>query len=352
MSAVRHAAVGGQPAQRAERASRQDAEGAPRTVIRGESIESTPDNGHAIIDYLRFTFLPTHGITDALTQLARYFKLWFPLPVSITSAGKGMFGYADTSDVSVWADGKLIRIAIIAVGGESAGGTVMVDMSGKGCGFVDDWKAVYATLQDLDARITRVDTALDLLEGFRIEQFDDMYFAGEFNAGGRIPSRRYMEGGNSKDQHANGRTLYLGKKANGKELCIYEKGKQLGNSESEWLRIEIRFGCRDRVIPHTVLLDPTAYFAGGFVALETLVNSLALRIKTEQRDVAQMEYDEGMKHLLHHLMAAYGTTLYRLSLDMKFDYKALVDLVAVKGLPRRLEKPAVASSMIQAHALA
>lgn len=272
--------------------------GSPRTVIRGESVQS---QGLAIIDYLRFTFLPSCTISNSLEQLRCYFKLWFPLPVNFVPSDKGMFGYESSHDVMVWVDGEFMRIAIVAAGGAKTGNTMMVDMSGQGCSLVEDWRAVFATMQDLDARITRVDTALDLLEGFTLDQFDDLYFAGEFNCGGRIPSRRYMEGGNCHDQYSNGRTLYLGKKVNGKELCIYEKGKQLGNPESEWLRIEIRFGNRDRVIPHDVVLDPTSYFAGGFIALEHLVDSIAQKIKTStnQRDIAVEERIIVLKRLTH-----------------------------------------------------
>ena len=325
------------------------ASGSPRTVIRGESGVSTANSGKAIIDYLRFTFLPALASTDALDQLRRYFLLWFPVPVNFIPADKGIFGYESSYDVMIWSNGELLRVAIVGVGGSSAGNTMMVDMSGQGCSLVGDWGAVYATLQDLDARITRADTALDLLEGFTLEQFDDLYFAGEFNCGGRIPSRRYIEGGNCHDKHSAGRTLYLGKKANGKELCIYEKGKQLGNPDSEWLRIEIRFGNRDRVIPHDVVLDPTRYFAGAFIALETLVDSIAEKIRTDKKEVAVEERSIVLKRLTHFLVSAYGKTLYQLAVELNYDYKALYELLHVVGVPRRLEKSTVASGVHQAH---
>jgi phage replication initiation protein len=320
--------------------------GSPRTVKRGESVQS---QRLAIIDYLRFTFLPSASISESLEQLRRYFKLWFPLPVNFVHSTKGIFGYESSHDVMVWINGEFMRIAIVAAGGSTAGNTMMVDMSGQGCSLVEDWQAVFATLQDLDARITRVDTALDLMEGFTLDQFDDLYFAGEFNCGGRIPSRRYIEGGNSHDPYSNGRTLYLGKKANGKELCIYEKGKQLGNPESEWLRLEIRHGNRDRVIPHDVVLDPTGYFAGGFIALKDLVDSIARKIKTDQRDIAIEERTIVLKRLTHYLVAAYGKTLYQLAQELNFDYQALYDLLHVVGVPRRLEKSTVAGGVNRAH---
>ena len=320
--------------------------GSPRTVIRGES-----DNSQrlAIIDWLRFTFLPSTSTMDAMDQLKRYFALWFPLPCNFLPAEKGMFGYKSSFDVMVWKDAQLIRVAMVAMGGTSTGNTMMVDVSGKGCSLINDWQAVYATMQDLDARITRVDTALDLLEGFTLDQFDDLYRAGEFNCGGRIPTRRYFEGGHSGDLHANGRSLYLGKKVNGKELCIYEKGKQLGDPDSEWLRVEIRFGNRDRVIPHDVVLNPTTYFAGGFIALENLVDSIKTKIKTQQRDIAIEERTIVLKRLTHYLVASYGKTIYQLSHELNMDYKALYELLRVPGVPARLEKSVVADGVNRAH---
>lgn len=347
-------AVGGRGAagRAATRGASAAAGGSPRTVIRGESMQS--DNAEraqrlAIIDWLRFTFLPAGSVNDAMDQLKRYFALWFPLPVNFVPSEKGMFGYKSSFDVMIWKDGEFMRIAMVAMGGNSTGNTMMVDVSGKGCSLVSCWQSVFATLQDLDARITRVDTALDLLEGFTLEQFDDLYLAGEFNCGGRIPTRRYFEGGDSKDLHSLGRTLYLGKKANGKELCIYEKGKQLGDSTSEWLRIEIRFGNRDRVIPHDVVLNPTTYFAGAFIALEDLVESIKTKIKTDQKDIAVEERAIVLKRLTHYLVTAYGKTIYQLAHELGMDHKALYELLNVPGVPHRLEKSVVADGVNRVH---
>ncbi|MES2831774.1 MAG: replication initiation factor domain-containing protein [Pseudomonadota bacterium] len=321
--------------------------GRPRTVIRGESPNQGPQ---AIMDYLRFTFLPNGSISNAIEHVSRYMRMWFSLPLNFIPSDKGMFGYESSHDVMVWVGGEMVRIAIVAAGGNTAGNTLMVDMSGQGCSIVTDWQAVFATMQDLDARITRADTALDLLEDFTVKQFDDLYFAGDFNCGGRIPSRRYFEAGDSRNPHGAGRTLYLGKKANGKELCIYDKGKQLGDPDSDWVRVEIRFGNRDRVIPHDIVLDPTKYFAGGFIALEHLVSSIAAKIKTDQREIAVEERTIVLSRLAHYLTAAYGKTIHQLAHELKYDYQALYELLHIRGVPRRLEKSTVAGGMNHAHA--
>lgn len=321
----------------------------PRTVIRGES----PSTRAAIVDYLRFTFLPGAPIAHALEQLHRYMRLWFPVPVNFVQSDRGIFGYESSQDITIWANGEIIRIGIIAMGGSTAGNTMCLDMSGLGCSLVEDWQAVYCTLQDLDARITRADTALDLFEGFSVEQFDDMYFAGHFNCGGRIPSRKIVESGDSNIADRYGKTLYLGKKQNGKELCIYQKGRQLGNEESEWVRVEVRFGNRDRVIPHDIVLNPSKYFAGAFVALQHLMDTLPEKIRTDKKELATQEFDMGIAHLMHYCRIAYGKLFScieaKASETSEPDYKALFESIRVKGVPRRLEKPTVAGGMNWVH---
>lgn len=327
-----------------------DVGSSPRTVIRGESLQ----NRAAIIDYLRFTFLPSGSISHALEQLQKYMRLWFPIPVNFSHSDKGLFGYESSQDITVWFNGEIIRIGIIAMGGKTAGNTMCLDMSGLGCSMVEDWQAVYATMQDLDARITRADTALDLKEGFSVEQFDDMYFAGDFNCGGRIPTRKMVESGDSNRCDRYGKTLYLGKKQNGKELCIYQKGRQLGNEDSEWIRIEVRFGNRDRVIPHDIVLNSDKYFAGAFLALQGLIDSLPQKILTDKKELANQEFDMGMAHLLHYCRIAYGKLFNCLETQagegsLEPDYKALFESVRVKGVPRRLEKSTVAGGMNRGH---
>ena len=322
--------------------------GSPRTVIRGESTSAEAPKG-AIIDWLRFTWLPTGAISYALEDLARNFKKWFPLPVNLIHVDRGMFGYESSKDIMVYHNAEFVKLGTVAMGGGTAGGTMMLDLTGKGCSFVRDWQAVFCTMQDFDARITRVDTALDLFEGFTLDEFDDMYFAGDFNAGGRIPSRRFVEAGDSSERGRFGRTLYLGKKVNGKELCAYEKGKQLGDLDSEWIRVEIRFGNRDRVIPHEVVLDPTRFFAGAFVALQGLVDSLPERIPTEQKEFAAEERDIVLKRINHFLKQQFGKGIYQLALEAQHDYKALFESIHVVGVPRRLEKSSVAAGVQGQH---
>src|SRR5438309_783047 len=60
-----------------------------------------------------------------------------------------------------------------------------------------------------------------------------------------------------------GCTFYVGARANGKMFRGYEKGRQLGDAQSNWFRVEVEFRAKDRLIPLDVLTDPTPYLAGS-----------------------------------------------------------------------------------------
>ena len=57
---------------------------------------------------------------------------------------------------------------------------------------------------------------------------------------------------------------------NGKMLRIYEKGKQLGDSESPWVRVEAELRNKSRVIPWDALTRPGSYLAGAYPCLAYL----------------------------------------------------------------------------------
>lgn len=325
-------------AQRAKAA----AGGSPRPVIRGESPMS---RAGAIVDWLTFSFLPVGSTADATAQLMNYLRLWFGMPIAAKPSIKGFRGYSSSLDVNAFVDGEWIRLAIIASGGANVGGTMLVDMSGMGCSIVDDWDAVYATLQDLNAKITRVDLAIDLLQGeATIDQIDDMYFAGEFNSGGRIPKRRYIESGDSRSAESGGCTLEIGKRENGKLVRAYEKGRQLGKQDSAWLRIEVELRSRDRVIPHDVVLKRNEYFSGAHKALASFLDAAAQKIKTLQK-----QHEHTLDKSVEHVRFQYGKVVEQLCIKHDENLAAVIAEIRVKGIPAKLQKSALARHVYGSH---
>nr|WP_116369831.1 replication initiation factor domain-containing protein [Cupriavidus taiwanensis] len=332
-------------------AARSDADrsvGSPRPVIRGESAKR---EAQTIVDWLRFTFLPAGSIGDALEQLRAYFHLWFSIPVAMVPAARGFRGYEFSHDVVAWVNGETIRLALVACGGEHVGGTMLVDMSGQGCAVVADWSAVYATMQDLDARITRCDLAMDFCQGqVSIDQVEQLYFAGDFNAGGRIPKYRRIEGGVAGAEACGGKTFEIGRRANGKLLRAYEKGRQLGKQDSEWLRIEIEFGNKDRTIEHEIVLKTDRYFAGAYKALEQFLVADPLKCATDQKQVLAIQDEIILERKLDHVLFQAGKVLsYAKGTDKYRNDAALVVRIVRKGVPAQLHKSALARHVYGGH---
>lgn len=318
------------------------AEGAsPRTVKRGESLHGVG----AIVDWLRFTFLPLGSFQEATEHVFRCMQLWFSIPISMKPSKRGIHGYSASSDVLAFVDGEFVRIAIVAQGGENVGGTICIDLSGTGCSVVTDWEAVYATMQDVDARITRCDLALDLMHGeVTIEDINAMYFAGEFNSGGRIPKRYAHESGDIHSQFAGGRTVEIGRRTNGKMLRAYEKGRQLGNPDSQWLRLEVELGSRDRVIPHDVVLKRNEYFCGAHKALAQFLNAAAEKIRTLQK-----QHESTLEKSTEHLRTQWGKMIHQLCIQHGEDLAAMVADIRVVGVPAKLQRSALARHVYGSH---
>lgn len=316
--------------------------GSPRTVIRGES--PTVDSG-VIVDWLRFTFLPVGAPSHALELLARYFALCFPVPVSLRHSKRGIHGYQTSQDVMAFIDGELVRLAIVAVGGDNVGGTMCVDISGTGCAVIDDWQAVFAMMQDLDANITRCDLAVDFLKGeWTVNQVQELYFAGRFNAGGRIPKYRSIESGDVNSPGCHGKTFEIGLRTSGKMVRAYEKGRQLGNQDSPWVRVEVELHNKHRKIPHEVVLKRDEYFAGAHKALEDFVQAAALKVPTLQRT-----YESQLAQKLRSLRNQYGKTIDEACKFYGSDYAAVVAEVRMTGVPASMHKVALARHVYGLH---
>lgn len=321
----------------------------PRTVKRGESAKQQAQQ--TIVDWLTFTFLPCGSIGDALEQLARYFHLWFGIPVTMRANGYGFRRYDSSTDVMAYVNGETVRLGIIGMGGEHVGGTICLDLSGVGCAAVVDWDAVYAAVQDLDARITRCDLARDFCEGeVSVDQVESLYFAGEFNAGGRIPVYRRIESGVAGAGACGGRTLEIGRRKNGKMLRAYEKGRQLGKQDSEWLRIEIEFRSKDRVVEHRILIERDSYFVGAYKALEAFLDADPMRLATDQKAALEVQDEIVCERALDHVQHQYGKLVDYVSASDRYqNVAALVARITRRGVPAQAQKSAVARHVHGGH---
>lgn len=298
---------------------------APRLVIRGESLTSpTPTNPQAaLIDWLNFTF-PFRFDTLNFIELDK--KLGIALGYSTSmSRNKGHLGYSDSWDLG---DGY----GILATGGKSQGNTCLISLNGLGCAPVKNWQAVHDFLVSLNAKITRVDLAHDDFAGvYNITAGLEMLALGQFTLNGRPPNAQFIDDFDS----GKGKTLYIGNRDNGKLLRIYEKGKQLGDPLSPWVRWELELHNKDRLIPLDVLLRPGDYLAGGYPCL-SWISETQDRIKTTRQQL-KISFD----HLVKYCRQSYGKLVYVMHEGLGQDPLDIVKTLSVEGIPPRLDLPPV-----------
>lgn len=260
------AALAAPAAHFAEPAAHELADGleSPRLVIRGES--SLPDKHVAYvyrrpiahIDWLAFTVTPPPKLElpwlwPQLREMLNVYEL--------VQRRSGWCGYAKSFDMG--------KYGLVASEGQYQHRTIHVSLNASGCAGILDWEHLKDWLEKLGASITRVDLAHDDLKGeaVSVDKALSWYLAGGFASGGRSPSvNRHGDWDNLRE----GRTLYIGKRKNGKLLRVYEKGKQLGDPDSPWTRAELELRNRNRIIPYDVLIDPGTYLSGSFACLNFL----------------------------------------------------------------------------------
>ena len=314
----------------------------PRTVIRGESCEGnsitppigSPEGFHSLAgvhpfaahtDWLNCT-IPTEGDPEFHSAfIQQFFEIAGELFAPMTECGAGLHGWKQSFKLNETG-------ARLAIGGQND--TLFLSLPGQACTLIPlgSWP-VLATLLDshYGGRITRWDGAVDDYEGhYSVDWAVEQYWANQFNAGGNRPSCSVQ--GNWLDPDGTGRTLYIGKRKNGKLLRVYEKGKQLGDPDSPWVRWELELHNRQREIPWEVLVKPGRYVAGAYPCMHW-VSGEASRIKTIRKS-AKISY----KALIYYAQQAYGP-LINVMIEKEGSAEKVVARLIRDGLPNRLKLP-------------
>lgn len=143
--------------------------------------------------------------------------------------------------------------------------TIHANVFGTACTFAAaGWRDRVADLIDeCDATLTRADLALDFFDGYPggIEAVRLAYRDGLCNVGGR--KLKFNLVGDWENGHD--RSVYIGSREAGKITNIYEKGDQLYGEKagSDWVRFELRYGNKLRVLSSELLRRPDDFFAGA-----------------------------------------------------------------------------------------
>lgn len=293
-----------------------------RVYIRPLPDESVSEDV-AHIDWLAFTVTPPEGQTPAWLFKA---LLEF-LPVrNFTPTGKGWNGYKERHTIIGLGEADL---GLVALGGKSQRGSMHVELNAQACALINNWPALQAWCEQYKANITRIDLAHDDLTGETISISTGLAWLREglFNLNGRPAKASLFDDLGSGD----GKTLYIGKRANGKMLRIYEKGKQLGDVQSLWVRVEVEMRNKSRVIPWDALTRPGNYLAGAYPCLAYL-SHVQDKIKTISKAV-----EISLESSVEHLHQTGGKLINLLMHVHSGDAFAVVGELKRPGIPQRLK---------------
>lgn len=303
----------------------------PVLVIRGETI--------AHVDWLGFTVRiqeptpPRTGgkasgaMAEALAELRQVLHEVFNVPLDAwKSTGRGWFGYEQRINLD--------DFGLVAFGGDAQKNTLHVEINAQGCARVQDWAKVEAWGQSSGAIITRLDLAHDDFEGRHVDiaKAREWYETGGFTGNGRPPSGKLVDDLGT----GSGKTLYVGRRANGKLARIYEKGKQLGDKASPWVRVEVELRNKSRLIPWEALNRASEYLAGAFPCL-CFLSATQEKIRTT-RKALEISYAS----MVRWLKTAAGPALNTMLHVHLGDAVGVLQEVVRDGTPKRL-KPYVGS---------
>jgi len=296
--------------------------------------ESAPPRA-ALVDWLAFTLVPPPQIVmvsriDGMEEtgyrwmvgeLARVFNVQAD---GIKRRKGGKDGFAHCAD---------FEGGLIAWGGASQRGRIWVSISGEGCARIEEWPGVATWLKSHGVRLTRVDLAHDdfACETVSMEKVVRAYHEGGFNAGGRRPKHDMRGDWLDGEGATRGRTFNVGSRENGKLFRAYEKGKQLGDASSPWVRVECEWRSKSRWLPYDMVTRPGAYLAGAFPWLSFL-SAEQCRVKTSIR-AAKLSFDRGMTVLRQQ----WGKWVNLALMVFGGDYAEVVERVKREGLPARMD---------------
>lgn len=258
-------------------------------------------------------------------------------PFTLKRLEKGMHGYPVRLQIvgklpnidGEVGEGRDINIGALCYGGNND--TVLLQVNGEGCPYIDFEKLQHffymMQQQNAKPRFTRIDIACDFLEGeITMEQAVTAYKEEQFKT--KVQPSHSTMGDWLVDGSPKGRTLYVGNRKNSKMARIYEKGKQLGDTESKWVRVEIEFKNADTELHPTMLTDTDGWFTGAYPWCATLVQSeMSYKLKYTNVKVAHE-----VEHKIYHAKRCYGKLFNMLVEDADGDLQALTQVLA-PGFP-------------------
>lgn len=333
-----------------------------------ETLVDTSRAQKTILDFLGFSFmspvwspkLAENGEAEAGCNALEYgLKSIWP-DVSLVRSPVGMRGYPMCK--AIMSNGQ--QLGLIGYGAKH--GRDSVSLPGQTCQGLghENLVRLIEIMRALDARLSRVDIALDMCHGETT--WDHAWFCynrGDFKhpKSPCNPGHKIVESG--RDGVNLGRTLYVGARTGGVMARIYEKGLELfsrlpeeyrqacteresayyrergldvpaGTIADTWLRVEVEFKRRDdKELDFCMLTNRDVYFAGSYnYCADRLGETDGLRpkaMKTEE----QIQIDK----LIAEMRRSYGNTVFSLT-QLGFTPDEIVQFVSTGLHNQRLVK--------------
>jgi len=181
--------------------------------------------------------------------------------------------------------------------------TALVMVKGQGCMMAaPGWEnRLYRFLTDVNGWLTRIDMAFDDFEGqyFPVRRVREMAQEGAFVRGGRPPKVETRGPWDQDDPTNAGLTIYIGSRMSGKFTRFYEKGKQLGDESSPWVRVETELHNSCYQLTLSMLLKPTQWFVAFYPCFEW-IQAGTDRVELEYRQrIAEKTIEHSAKWIRH-----------------------------------------------------
>lgn len=304
--------------------------------------KSTPMGHGALVDYLTVVFSASRLQERGLTRISLLLPGIFGLKAIDVRAGElhaKRWQFYKASAVVVDGNGELVG----RIGAEGNGDTVCISLTGAACKYIRNWHYVRMQIEALQGRISRCDVAYDDYDGVlgtvraheakARETLTEKGGCGLFATGGTPPKTKFL------DDHGGGSgcTLYVGSKGH-KQLCIYEKGLQLGVAESPWVRYEARLYGKHTEIPADILSNPMRYLRGSYAYLASLFTAIGDGFASVVEYTKRVVETSGLA-VVRHVRRQFGKTLSVLGEVFGDDLERFLrEEVMREGLPTRLKR--------------
>lgn len=328
----------------------------PPALIGGEEIQNPPMKKAldtplvSLIDWLTFSM-----VSDDQTSVVEQIQfvvdsiVGWPKQVLIRS-NSNLTGCQESWDFCGVDKETGLAVQLFKVGHmnktDSSRSHFVFNIPGHCCSYFD-FQKLSVLAEAVDAKITRCDVAVDDFSGkFSVHRAHCLYAKGAFMSNGKshgsMPKFSKVSSGRGKE--SGGKTFYVGDRKNGKMLRVYEKGLQMQCEKNpKWVRWEVQFGNKDRILPWAILRDPSSFFLGSYAPIQKLfkdklVNPTALYIKTDYDGKASRTLNE----LAKNLRIQYGKTLSVLvakSANTAFSAFDIVRVLSREGAPSSLIMP-------------